>query len=191
MGNLTEFLENLDIEREITLDDIPDIDLYMDQVIQLFEKKFTNAKRNDHEKVLTKTMINNYAKADLIFPIKNKKYTKEHLILLSLIYQLKGVLSINDIKYTLGGLNRRMTEEDFDFYIFYEGYQNLMKKNAENFKQHIQEHVKDTHSELTNIEGNKREELEHVLLIASLTSLSNLYKRAAEKLVDEIIEGKH
>ena len=65
MNKLDLFLENLDIEKEISLDDFPDIDLYMDQVIQIFEKKFSGTKRNEDESVLTKTMINNYAKAKL------------------------------------------------------------------------------------------------------------------------------
>ena len=73
----------------------------MDQVIQLFESKLSNQKRNDEEKILTKTMINNYAKGKLLLPIKNKKYSKEHIILMSLIYNLKGALSINDIKLSL------------------------------------------------------------------------------------------
>ena len=79
-------------------DDIPNIDLYMDQVMQLFESKLSYTKRNNDDKVLTKTMINNYAKANLLMKIRNKKYTKDHLILMGLIYNLKGGLSLTDIK---------------------------------------------------------------------------------------------
>ena len=190
MDKLDQFLEKLDIQKEISLDDFPDIDLYMDQVIQIFEKKFSGTKRNEDENVLTKTMINNYAKAKLFYPIKNKKYSKEHLILLSLIYQLKGVLSINDIKYTLEGLNKKITEEHFDFYTFHEGYQNLIYKNAAGFREHIQDHVQATKEVINNIQVNQGDELERTLLIASLANLSNLYKRAAENLVDEIIDTR-
>ena len=63
-------------EEKIQLEDIPELDLYMDQVIQLFEKKLSSSKRNEEDKVLTKTMINNYAKAKLLMPIKNKKIFK-------------------------------------------------------------------------------------------------------------------
>lgn len=188
MNALYEFLENLDIEKEISLDDFPEIDLYMDQVIQLFEKKFSGAKRSEDEKVLTKTMINNYAKAGLLFPIKNKKYTKEHLIMLSLIYQLKGILSINDIKYSLEEINKGVTIGDFDFYSFYESYENLICKNVDYFRKHIEENISETKGVLTNFNSNNIEEIERVLLITSLCNLSNLYKRAAEKLIDEIIK---
>ncbi|MGA9232145.1 MAG: DUF1836 domain-containing protein, partial [Exiguobacterium oxidotolerans] len=86
------------LDRQLQLDDIPNIDLYMDQVIQLFERTFEATTRTEGETILTKTMINNYAKKKLFFPVTNKKYTKNHLILISLIYQLKGTVSINDIK---------------------------------------------------------------------------------------------
>lgn len=189
MNKLDEFLDNLDIEKEISVEDFPDIDLYMDQVIQLFERKFSGAKRTEDEKVLTKTMINNYAKAGLFFPIKNKKYSKEHLILISLIYQLKGVLSIQDIKYTLEGLNNRITEEDFDLAGFYDSYQKLVSTNAEHFKEFVHKKMDETNEEVGNSSLNNSEQLKRILLIAALTNLSNLYKRAAEQLIDEIIEG--
>lgn len=52
--------------------DIPNIDLYMDQVTSFMEKQLKSTKRNDDDKVLTKTMINNYAKNDLL-PAPSKR----------------------------------------------------------------------------------------------------------------------
>ncbi len=60
--DINEILNGLILENNIKLDEIPEIDLYMDQVIQLFESKLSAQKRNEDEKILTKTMINNYAK---------------------------------------------------------------------------------------------------------------------------------
>ena len=57
-----ELLNNIKFDSNIKLDEVPEIDLYMDQVIQLFESKLSDQKRNEDEKILTKTMINNYAK---------------------------------------------------------------------------------------------------------------------------------
>ena len=112
MENIQQIIEKLGLDVGLALDEIPQIDLYMDQVIQLFENKFNETKRYEDDKVLTKTMINNYAKGKLIFPIQNKKYSKRHLILMSLIYQLKGALSINDIKVTLQGINQKIIKEE-------------------------------------------------------------------------------
>lgn len=189
MGRLDKFMEGLDLQHEISLTEIPEIDLYMDQVIQLFENHFKDAKRNEDEKILTKTMINNYAKAKLFFPIKNKKYSKEHLLLISLIYQLKGSLSINDIKETFQGINKMIVEEgSFELEPFYNSYLQLSKENTEHFKKDIQERVAEVDKEVAKLETDKSDYLRKVMLITSLAHISNLYRRAAEQLVDEIME---
>jgi hypothetical protein len=193
MGKINEIIDQLGLESNLMVDEIPNIDLYMDQVIQLFENKFADSKRNDEEKILTKTMINNYAKGKLIFPIKNKKYSKEHLILMSLIYQLKGALSINDIQTTLDGINKRIIKEDIEIDSFYTSYLNLSKKNVTDFNEDINERVKDVNEEVAKMEDRNAPYLEQVLMISSLVHMSNLYRRVAEKLVDEIVvekEGK-
>jgi hypothetical protein len=182
MDNIMQLLDQLGLEANLTLDEIPKIDLYMDQVIQLFENKFADSRRNDEEKVLTKTMINNYAKGKLIFPIKNKKYSREHLILISLIYQLKGALSINDIKVTLDGINKKIIKEDIDLEAFYNSYLHLTGKNIEDFKADMERRVTEVQEEIEDHSPY----LEQVLMISSLVHMSNLYRKMAEKLVDEI-----
>ncbi len=190
MEKIHAIINELGLESNLKLNDIPAIDLYMDQVIQLFESKFADSKRNEEEKVLTKTMINNYAKGKLIFPIKNKKYSKEHLILMSLIYQLKGSLSINDIQITLDGINKRIIKEDIELDSFYTSYLTLSKKNVADFNKDIDERVKDVMDEVTKMEDRHSPYLEQVLMISSLVHMSNLYRKVAEKLVDEIVVEK-
>ncbi|MBS4213717.1 DUF1836 domain-containing protein [Neobacillus rhizophilus] len=193
MEKINQIIEELDLEANLPLDEIPKIDLYMDQVIQLFENKFAESKRNDEEKILTKTMINNYAKGKLIFPIKNKKYSKEHLILISLIYQLKGALSINDIKTTLDGLNKRIMKEDIDLDSFYNSYLNLTAQNVSDFKEEMTRRGLEVKEEIAEGQEDTSPYLERVLMISSLVHMSNLYRKAAEKLVDGIVidkEGK-
>ncbi|MEY2191831.1 DUF1836 domain-containing protein [Neobacillus sp. BF23-41] len=190
MENINQIIEQLGLEASLALDEIPQIDLYMDQVIQLFENKFTDTKRNDEDKVLTKTMINNYAKGKLIFPIHNKKYSKEHLILMSLIYQLKGALSINDIKVTLQGINQKIIKEEMELDSFYTSYLNLTRQNVEDFKVDIEKRVKDVREEITEDEKGNSPYLEQVLMISSLVHMSNLYRKVAEKLVDDITVEK-
>jgi hypothetical protein len=190
MEKIHAIINELGLESNLKLNDIPAIDLYMDQVIQLFESKFADSKRNEEDKVLTKTMINNYAKGKLIFPIKNKKYSKEHLILMSLIYQLKGSLSINDIQITLDGINKRIIKEDIELDSFYTSYLTLSKKNVADFNKDIDERVKDVMDEVTKMEDRHSPYLEQVLMISSLVHMSNLYRKVAEKLVDEIVVEK-
>lgn len=89
--------------------DIPDIDLYMDQVTTFVDEHLGSLKRHDDDKMLTKTMINNYSKNKLLPSPEKKKYSKEHMLLLIFIYYFKNVLSINDIASILTPL----TEEYF------------------------------------------------------------------------------
>lgn len=82
-------------------DELPNIDLYIDQLVSLLEEYLSGYIKNDNEKdekIITKTMINNYVKQNIIKPPINKKYNKEHVASLFVVFVLKQVYSINDIK---------------------------------------------------------------------------------------------
>jgi len=96
--NLIRSMQNIDY---IHPEDLPDIDLYMDQVTTFMNEHLKSSKRFDDDKILTKTMINNYTKNNLLPPPDKKKYTKEHMLLLIFIYYFKNFLAINDIKSIL------------------------------------------------------------------------------------------
>ncbi len=103
-------IQSMDKFDYIKLEDIPEIDLYMDQVTTLMEQKLKTTARNPKEdKILTKTMINNYAKNKLLPSPEKKKYSKDHILILIFIYYFKGFLSISDIQSLLTPL----TEESF------------------------------------------------------------------------------
>lgn len=93
--------------------DIPDIDLYMDQVLTFLERKLAPITDDKNERPITKTMINNYVKAGVLPPPEKKKYTREHMIYLLLLYFLKSLYSIDDTGKLLGIL-RDLTEEKTD-----------------------------------------------------------------------------
>ena len=98
---LNELLAHLDSLDHIHVDEIPQIDLYMDQVTTFMEKHLGELKRYPEDKVLTKTMINNYAKNNLLPSPVRKKYTQEHILLLVFIYYFKNLLSFTDIETVL------------------------------------------------------------------------------------------
>lgn len=88
----------------INPEDIPSIELYMDQVTTFMDRYLSKNKRTEEDKTLTKTMINNYTKNDLLPPSNKKRYSKEHIILLIYIYYFKNVVTINDIQVVLNPL---------------------------------------------------------------------------------------
>lgn len=191
-NEIREYIERLNLKENISLEDIPEIDLYMDQVIQLFEKKFSDTLRNEEDKVLTKTMINNYSKGKLFMPVNNKKYTKDHLILISLIYQLKGVLSIKDIKISLDPMVTKINQGDnCDLRGIYSKYLKLYDKNVDDFYEYVEKNIEDIGSIKKEKDDkgdmdNKEEYISDFLLLTSLVTMSNLYKRAAESILDNI-----
>lgn len=91
---IKKILDDIDT---FNIDDIPNIDLYMDQVTTYLNDKFANTKRHEDDKLMTKTMINNYVKSRLLPSPKKKKYTKDHMMVLIMIYFFKNIISINDV----------------------------------------------------------------------------------------------
>ena len=96
---LNSILSSFDRMTYIKSDDIPGIDLYMDQVTTFMDERLKKSTRNQsEEKLMTKTMINNYAKNNVIPPPDKKKYNKEHILILIMVYYFKSILQISDIK---------------------------------------------------------------------------------------------
>lgn len=104
---LQSILDSLSHMDYIKPDDIPNIDLYMDQVTTFMDAQLSAAKRYPEDKILTKTMINNYAKNRLLPAPDKKKYSKEHVLILIFIYYFKGFLSITDIQSLLNQLAKK------------------------------------------------------------------------------------
>lgn len=153
----------------------------MDQVIQLFENKLGYLKRNEEDKILTKTMINNYSKGNLFMDIKNKKYSKNHIILIILIYELKSVISIPDIKVAFNNIVKSYDEnsaDKIDLENLYKKHLKMISKNDDDIKEEILNITK----ELENLNAEE----EKLLLLTYLAAKANMYKRLCEKIVDDL-----
>ncbi|WP_459479779.1 DUF1836 domain-containing protein [Clostridium saccharoperbutylacetonicum] len=184
--SIDNYINSQKSSNNINLDDFPEIDLYMDQVMQLFENKLSYTKRYKDDKVLTKTMINNYAKGKLLMKIKNKKYTKNHLILMGLIYNLKGSLSLTDIKTILTPIiNSFDKENDYPLYDIYQSFLDIYDLNLDELNvssNRIYENIKKL-VDSKNLDLGDFEE--KFLLICAYVSMSNLYRRMSEKIIDD------
>ena len=141
---LQTILQSLEKVEYIKSEDIPNIDLYMDQVLTFMDRKLRSAVRPQTEdRVLTKTMINNYAKNDLRPPPEKKKYSKEHVLTLIFIYYFKSILSISDIQSILNPITDKYFGKDGSyslediyrevFGLEHQETQNLMKDLARKF----------------------------------------------------------
>ena len=116
---INSILESVSRIDYIKPEDIPNIDLYMDQVTTFMEEQLVSSKRYADDKILTKTMINNYAKNNLLPSPEKKRYSKDHLLMLIFIYYFKNILSISDIQTLLGPITEKyfksVTEKDMTY----------------------------------------------------------------------------
>ncbi len=96
-----EWLSQLSGSELVEWNRLPDIGLYMDQVLTLMDRQLAFYKRADEDRLLTQPMINNYTKDGLLPRASDKKYTQGHLALLSVLCSLKPVLSISDLSALL------------------------------------------------------------------------------------------
>lgn len=170
----------------IEIEDIPNIDLYMDQVTTFMDNGLAQYKRYEQDKILTKTMINNYTKAKIFPPPVKKKYSRAHLMLLIMIYHLKSILSIKDIGILF---HSALTEPDKEkqakrIETIYTGFVGLQKitnaylANAAEGKPDESFYGKDIVLEYQD------DELKRILLVLALAVRANTEKQLAEHALD-------
>lgn len=167
---INEIIEDiLDTEALKPLD-IPDIDLYMDQILTLFDNKMASTKRNNDDKLLTKTMINNYSKAKVIEPVKGKKYNKQQILQMLVVFNLKNNLTINEIKDLLEPIYNN-DDNIVDIYQEYLESNGKLNKNT----------IKMFNDSFANEVNSEKDML---LTIMKLSYLSNNINKTIQKLVD-------
>ncbi len=173
-------------------DDIPNIDLYMDQVTTFMDKHLKSSKRYSEDKLLTKTMINNYTKNDLLPPPNKKKYTKEHMFLLIFIYYFKNILSINDIQSIFNPLTQRYYGADSNVRLedIYEEIFRLEKEQTDALTKDMvrkMSKAKEAFPEVTD--QDDRDFLSVFSYISMLCFDVYMRKHMIEKMIDNSLKG--
>ena len=187
---LQSILASFDRIDYVKSQDIPNIDLYMDQVTTFMDKNLRKSSRYpENDKVMTKTMINNYAKNDLL-PPPIKKYSKEHVLVLIFIYYYKGILSINDIQTLLQPITMQFfqTEGEFDITSVYDEVFGLEKEQIDALKKDVMEKYEYSTKTFEDAPEESKEFLKLFSFICLLSFDVYMKKLLIEKLVDEIKE---
>lgn len=209
-NELKRIIEEISSFEQLKLSNIPDIDLYMDQVTTFIDEKLGYLKRNEKDSILTKTMINNYTKAGIVIPPKKKKYSKQHMILIILTYYLKQVLSISDIQSLLSpivqsinsGKIHELNVEDiynkfleierdeiasfkgeFEDKLSLELADNLSESEVESEEKLEQDLEEDTH----DLDDKEKDISNLIMTVITLVVRSSIQKRMAEKIIDELL----
>lgn len=178
---------------DISIPDIPDIELYMDQVTTFIDSKLGYHKRTLKDKILTKTMINNYTKSKILLPSKNKKYNRQHMILLILIYYLKQILSINDINILFGPLFKNMTSaaDGMDYLSsLYNAFLQVKGISTEDLKEVLSQKLKLIDDKSKEFSDESKETSKILLTVLMLVVTASIQKRIAEKIIDDYLQKK-
>ena len=156
--------------------DLPPLDLYMDQVLAMLEERFQSGARQPGEKTITKTIINNYSKARLLQKPVGKKYTPEHLLVITLIQTLKQSLSLEDVGRLFAACPEFSGEGRYDAAAVHARYEDFerMKLSQEKLAEAIQENMKDCQAE---------DLFSQVLYLANLSGALSL---TARRLIDTL-----
>ena len=156
-------------------DQIPELDLYIDQILMLFEDKLGDNRRHEKDKILTKSMVNNYSKERMIRPMRGKKYTREQILQILLICSLKNMLSIGDIKRLMTAL----MEEGVQAQGLEEIFRND-RDNQQSLRQDVEVIIQHLHSDY----AEQMDTTELVSLLLGLARISNCCRRAPETTID-------
>lgn len=189
---LNSILESLSRIDYIHAADIPNIDLYMDQVTTFMDTQLSSTRRYEEDKILTKTMINNYAKNNLLPPPVKKKYSKEHVLILIFIYYFKNILSIRDIETLLSPLTEKYfhQEKELDLASVYEEICSMEKADVEPLKDEMKELYARSMDSFLDAPEEDRAYLQLFSLICSLSFDVYVKKQMIEKLIDSIQDAK-
>ncbi len=177
--NLTQLLEEVLHDPDITPQDLPNLDLYMDQIITLFDNKLQGGRPG--EKPLTKTMINNYSKERLIKPIKGKKYSREQLLQILLIYVMKQSLNMQQIKEVLTAItdfaqDQPSCQEEELLTQIYLGF--LENKNTQRAQ------IPDLLAQLDLNLADAANLPQLAILVLAMCAASNYFKRFAQAIIN-------
>lgn len=171
-------LEKVLSRSDLRSDKIPAIDLYIDQILTLLDQGLEDNKRSDKDKILTKTMINNYSKQKVIKPIKGKKYSKEHIVQMLMVYSMKNTLSIEEIRRIIQPVYQNCDENCDELCQIYDRFLDLKEAKKEVMAITINHILADEHIDLEN-------ETDRLVMVLCLCALSEFAKSVAQGLVDE------
>lgn len=175
MNNFEEILKQAFGDVDLAAGDIPRIELYMDQVLTLFDEGLAGNKRRPEDKLLTKTMINNYSKEHIILPVKGKKYSREQLMQLLCILNLKQALSLGDIKALVAAESGKIS--------FEQAYQASLESKTR-LKARVETALRE---ELGDTDFADREKLLSAVL--AISAAANELRRVCEGIVDEMAQN--
>ena len=186
-----QVLEEFQNINHINPRNLPNIDLYMDQVTTFMDEGLTTTKRREDDKILTKTMINNYAKNDLLPAPVKKKYSKDHMLTLIFIYYFKHMLSINDIQTLLKPINDKYfgKREGLNLEEIYRVIYANSKRDLGNITEEVKAQFEKSKESFKDEPDEDREYLQLYTFLCSMAFEVYIKKHLIEQVIDGYFEN--
>lgn len=183
---LNELLKTYSRLDYVKPEDIPDIDLYVDQVTTFINSHLESVKRSPEDKLLTKTMINNYTKNHVLPSPDKKKYSRDHLLMLIYIYYFKSFLSIKDIQTLLKPITEKYFGKDTDtsFFDIYKELVTMGQAESRNLFKDILSKYSASQKTFADAPEEDREALQSFAFICLLSFDVYVKKLLIEKFID-------
>ena len=183
---LNELLKTYSRLDYVKPEDIPDIDLYVDQVTAFIDSHLESVKRSPEDKLLTKTMINNYTKNHVLPSPDKKKYSRDHLLMLIYIYYFKSFLSIKDIQTLLKPITEKYFGKDTDtsFFDIYKELVTMGQAESRNLFKDILSKYSASQKTFADAPEEDREALQSFAFICLLSFDVYVKKLLIEKFID-------
>lgn len=185
---LSDILTELSKIDYVKPEDIPSIDLYMDQITTFMDSQLASSKRHEDDKILTKTMINNYAKNNLLPPPEKKKYTKEHVLTLIFIYYFKNILSISDIQGILNPITDKYfgKDENYSLEDIYKEVFGLENTETRNIMKDLAKKFNTAMNTFADADDDEADLLRTFSFICMLSYDVYIKKNLIEKMIDHM-----
>ncbi len=168
-------------------DQIPDLDLYIDQAEMFFRTQFENLDLSRNRSVITKAMINNYTKNDLITRPEGKKYTKSHMLMIAMIIYLKGIFKIEEIELLMKPLveNHKSDFEDhIDPSLLYSTACSVNEDYVGKLAAQVDTDIEVISRKLEETDIADDQRMEIFILILSLAMKADAVKYVADRLLE-------
>jgi len=174
---IRDWMEGLGSSQLVEWDQLPDIGLYMDQVVTILERQSGQYLQGDDIKAITPSMVNNYVKDGTIKRPVLKKYGREHLADLLILNSAKQVIPISDIAVLLRHMEDEVTTGEKYTY-----YRALQREACESVAARMRQ-------ALDNV-GTECDERQLFIFASRLVLEANLLTSAAKMLLRDVMRPK-
>lgn len=186
---ISEFIKELSKADHLDLNQFPDMELYMEQVLGFADTKLNHLKRSDNDKVYTSSIINNYTKAGILMTPNKRKYGKDHLVLLIMVYYLKQTLSVKDIHDLFSPILKDMSTSEDDVISLQDIYTTFLDVKQEEYDRFQDDILHkfgaiETKVNAFDLDEDEQKTAQLFITVITLLAQANAKKLLAEKIID-------